>query len=49
MRRRVPGYFWAALACAVAVIAGLFIPAHGIAKVPSLDEYAPTGPLTSRP
>lgn len=44
--KRIPGYAWAALACGLAVIAGLFIPAHGIAKVPSLDEYAPT---TSQP
>lgn len=42
MTNRIPGYVWAAIACVAAVLAGLFIPAHGIWKVPSLDEYAPT-------
>lgn len=41
MIKRIPGYVWPALACALAVLASLFIPAHGVAKVPPLDEYAP--------
>jgi hypothetical protein len=40
-----PAWFWAALACAFAVLAGLFIPAHGIYKVPPLDHYAPTSSI----
>jgi len=45
--KRIPGYFWVSLACLLAVLAGLFIPASGIGHVvPPLDEYAPT---TSQP
>jgi hypothetical protein len=38
---------YATLAITLAVLAGLLIPAHGLWKVPSLDDYAPTPPTIS--
>lgn len=46
---RIPGYALAAIALSAALLVGLFIPAHGLAKVPPLDEYAPVGPIAVQP
>jgi hypothetical protein len=40
-RPKIPGAVLAAIALLVAFVAGLLIPAHGIWKVPSLDDYSP--------
>lgn len=43
------GLILAAVALLIAFLAGLFIPAHGLYKVPSLDEYAPTSTTQPAP